>query len=247
MNQKIATLIMIVSIPVAWLLIIEATSFPSFLIPPPILVGRVLVEETSLLWSHAKITLIQALVGYLIANAIAFSAAISFLYVGWLRSLATPWMVLIRNVPFVAFSSILIILFGESPIPKIIIVVLICYYTLMENINTGLRSVDQVLLDRLQVLNASTWQVFYRVRLPSALPYYLTALRITLPSSIMASVVAEWMYTRYGLGFLIQQSIMRFRADRLYAVVAVIVAASLTAFFAVQLLERRMLRWKQGE
>ena len=244
MNRKRATLIMLLSIIPVWLLTIEISGYPSFLIPPPLLVGRIFLEEASLLLSHAKVTVGQALIGYLIANGIAFSAAITFLYIDWLRDLATPWMVLIRNVPFLCFSSILILLFGDTSIPKIAIVVLICYYPLMEQINTGLRSVDQVLLDRLQVLDASVWQIFYKVRLPSALPFYFTALRITLPSSIMASVVAEWMYTRRGLGYLIQQSIVRTRSDRLWAIVVIIVIVSISAFFLVQLAERKVLRWK---
>ncbi len=128
MSSKVAYLIMLISIPVLWLLTIKIAKLPTFLLPPPTMVGSVLWEEHSLLLYHTWITITEALGGYILANIIAIALAISFLYVPWFEDLALPWTVVIKNIPFVTIASILIITLGDTPAPKIIIVILDLFF-----------------------------------------------------------------------------------------------------------------------
>ncbi len=133
-----------------------------------------------------------------------------------MESLALPWTVIIKNVPFVTIASILIIILGDTPLPKIIIVVLITFFPILANVTKGLKSADPVLLDRMQTLDSSQWEVFTKVRWPSALPYYIAAHEIAFTGSIIGAVVAEWLFARKGLGYLIVQSMSQYRADRVW-------------------------------
>ena len=157
MSERLAYLIMIVTVPIMWVLAIQISGFEPFLLPPPGMVADVLWNERDILLSHTWITIVEALTGYAIANLIAITLSVSFLYLPWLESLALPWTVIIKNVPFVTIASILIIILGDTPLPKIIIVVLVTFFPILANVTKGLKSADPVLLDRMQTLDSSQW------------------------------------------------------------------------------------------
>ena len=244
MNERLAYLIMLVSIPVLWVMAIRITNFPSFLLPPPDMVMDVLWSERSLILSHTWTTIVEALTGYAIANAIAITLAVSFLYLPWLESLAIPWTVIIKNVPFVTIASILIIILGDTPLPKIIIVILVTFFPILANVTKGLKSADPVLLDRMSTLDSSQWDIFVKVRWPSALPFYIAAHEIAFTGSIIGAIVAEWLFARKGLGYLIVQSMTQYRADRLWAVTLVASALAVGAYLLVKTIEKYLFRWQ---
>ena len=128
MSEKTAYFIMFITIPLVWIAAKEISGFPDFLLPPPGMVVEVLWNEYELFLEHTLITLFEALTGYLIANILAISLAITFLYIPWFESLALPWTVVIKNIPFVTIASILIITMGDTPAPKIIIVILVTFF-----------------------------------------------------------------------------------------------------------------------
>ena len=227
MNEPLAYLIMLVSVPVLWVLAIEVSGYPSFLLPPPDMVGDVLWSEREVLLEHTWATIVEAMTGYAVANVIAIALSISFLYLPWLEALAIPWTVIVKNVPFVTIATILIIILGDTPLPKIIIVVLVTFFPILANVTKGLKSADSVLLDRMQTLDSSQWEIFAKVRWPSALPYYIAAHEIAFTGSIIGAIVAEWIFARKGLGYLIVQSMTQYRADRL-----------------VKAVERYLFRWQ---
>ncbi len=247
MSERTSYLIMFISIPVLWVIAKAVTGWPDFLLPSPGLVGKVLWADWAMLLDHTWTTIVEALTGYLIANVLAIALAISFLYLPWFESLAIPWTVVIKNVPFVTIASILIITLGDTPAPKIIIVVLITFFPILANVTKGLKSTDQVLLDRMQTLNANQWQIFRKVRWPSALPYYIAAHEIAFTGSIIGAIVAEWLFARKGLGFLIVQAMTQYRADRLYAVTLLASVLAVGAYILVKVIEQRLFRWQTRE
>lgn len=244
MNERLAYLIMLVSVPILWVFAIEVSGYPSFLLPPPDMVGDVLWSERELLLEHTWATIVEAMTGYAVANVIAIALSISFLYLPWLEALAIPWTVIIKNVPFVTIATILIIILGDTPLPKIIIVVLVTFFPILANVTKGLKSADSVLLDRMQTLDSSQWEIFAKVRWPSALPYYIAAHEIAFTGSIIAAIVAEWIFARKGLGYLIVQSMTQYRADRLWAVTLIASVLAVGAYMLVKAVEKYLFRWQ---
>ncbi len=244
MNERLAYLIMFVSVPILWVLTIQITGFPSFLMPPPEMVAEVLWTEREILLLHTRITIIEALTGYAVANAIAIALSVSFLYLPWFEALAIPWTVIVKNVPFVTIAAILIIILGDTPLPKIIIVVLVTFFPILANVTKGLKSADSVLLDRMQTLDSSQWEIFTKVRWPSALPYYIAAHEIAFTGSIIGAVVAEWLFARQGLGYLIVQGMSQYRADRVWAVTILASGLAVGAYILVKVIEKYLFRWQ---
>jgi NitT/TauT family transport system permease protein len=231
MTERRAYAAMILTVPLVWMLAVQISGLPRLVLPPPALVAQVLWEERGPLLAHTATTLFTALLGYLLANAVALALAIGSLHLRWLEPLTTPWVVLLKNIPFVALASLLIITLGDNLLSKLVIVVLICFHPILANLNQGLKSVDPVLLDRMATLNASRWAVFRHVRWPAAQPYYLAAHEIAFTASIVGAIIGEWFFSRKGLGFVLVQATTEFRGDRLYAAVLISSLLSIAAYW----------------
>jgi NitT/TauT family transport system permease protein len=244
-SATIAYLVMLISIPVFWLLAVEFSGLPPVILPPPAKVWTVLSSETAILLYHTGVTMGEAALGYAVANLFAIFLALLFTYSRLTEHFVTPWMVLIKNVPFVTVASILVVTFGDSLSTKIIVVVLVSFFPLLANLVKGLNAAPPELLDRMKVLDASRWQVFKRVLWPAALPYYVAAHEIAFTGSIIGAIIAEWFFARKGLGYLIVQSTTEYRADRLYAVTLIASLLAIAAYLLCKLWEHWLFRWKR--
>ena len=179
----------------------------------------------------------EALVGYAIANLVAIILAVAYLYFPSSEAFSTPWLVVIKNVPFPAVAAILVVTMDDTIWPKVIIVVLICFFPILANLSKGLRPVDTVLLDRMHSLAASRWTIFRKVRWPAAVPYYMAAHENAFTASIIGAIVGEWLFAQKGLGYLIVQATTDYRGDRLYAVTLISSLVSIFAYLSVRWIE----------
>ena len=244
MKDRLAYPLMFVSIPLLWWVVAKTALLPPIVLPGPGLVFGITWTERAVFLHHTLVTLGVGLLGYLVANLLALALALAFVYVPWLEGFATPWMVLIKNVPFVTLASILMLTLGDQLAPKLVIVVLVCFFPLLANLNKGLRAADPVLLDRMRTLRATRWQTFRKVRWPSAMPYYMAAHEIAFTGCLLGAIVAEWFFAREGLGYLLVQSVTEYRADRLYAVTLIAGLLSIGSYLLCRGVERWMFRWQ---
>lgn len=246
MTDRRAYLLMFVSVAAVWLLAVRLAGLPPLTLPPPSLVGQVLWDERATFAESALSTLSTALMGYAAANLIALALAIGALYLTWLEAFTTPWVVVLKNIPFVSLASLLIITMGSTLLPRLIIVVLVCFHPLLANLNQGLKAADRVLVDRLRTLHGSRWEIFRYVLWPSALPYYLAAHEIAFTTSIVGAIVAEWFLSRQGLGYVLVKAMTEYRGDRIYAATLISSAMSFAAYWLCRWLGRRLTRWQRA-
>ncbi len=239
-------LIMIISLPIVWQVLVWTSGLQPFILPGPMLVVNHLVDDWSNFLFHTSVTMLGALVGYAFANIFAVAIAILFVYVPSVQNILMPWFIVIKNIPYVVIAPILILTLGTTPLPKIIVVFIVTFFPLVANITAGLRAADDVLLDRMQVLNASRWQIFWKVRWPAAIPYYMAAHEIAFTGAIIAAVVAEFFFSREGLGFLIVTAMETYRADTLYGVTLVAGVLGVGNYLLVVRLRKWVMRWQDA-
>ena len=110
----------------------------------------------------------------------------------------------------------------------------------------GLEAVEASALELMRVLSATRAQVFFKLRLPSSLPFLFSALKIATAACVIGAIVAEWVGADRGLGYLIIVSTFEFRTGLLYATTAVGSFLALVFFLAIEVLERLVVSWKPG-
>lgn len=244
MPARYSYILMLISIPLIWKLLSVISGLPIFILPPPELVFKTIVSDWRTFAFHTGVTLWGAVVGYAVANVFAITMAIVFVYRPSSEGFLMPWFVIVKNIPFVTIAPILIITLGRTDLPKIIIVFLVSFFPLLANLSAGLRAADRGLLDRMFVLNASSMQVFQKVRWPSAIPYYMAGHEVAFTGSIIAAIVAEFFFSSSGLGYLIVTAMTAYRADQLYAVTCIAGLLGVGNYLAVVALRNWILRWQ---
>jgi NitT/TauT family transport system permease protein len=227
-----------------WELHIRVFQVPTYLVPPPSLIAQTFVGEWPTLQRNVGATVIEAGGGFLIGNGVAILLAILFVHNKTMERTLFPIAVAVRTVPIIAIAPILVLLLGNSYAPKIVIAALISFFPTLVNMVRGLEAVESSALELMRVLSATRTQIFFKLRLPSSLPFLFAALKISSASSVIGAIVAEWIGADVGLGYLIIVSTFEFRTGLLYATTAMASFLALGLFLAVVVLERLIVRWQ---
>jgi NitT/TauT family transport system permease protein len=236
-------LLPVVSIFGLWYLAIYTSGLPGFVIPDPALVLRSLVENRALIALHLGYTLQVAAAGFLLANLLGIGLAILFVALPVSRNAIMPAAITIRNVPYVIIVSVMALAMGDGFATKVTIVTLAGFFPVLINSYRGLLAVDPIVLDRMRIMDASLWQIFVKVRLPYSLPFIIAAQEITGSASIVIAIAVEWMISRQGLGYLINQGMMAYKGEMVYAVALVAAAFSFLVYSAIYFMGQR-LNWE---
>ena len=236
----------VASVMLLWYLAIWLSGLPAFVIPRPERVLAVLWVDRAFILENLLYTLRVSAIGFLWANVAGIGLAVLFDLLPLTRLMLMPAAITLRNVPYIAMISVLMLAFGDSILSKTTIVAIAGFFPVLVNTMQGLRAADEVQLDRMRILNASWWQTFSQVRLVYAIPSIVAAQEITGSSSIIVAIAAEWMISSTGLGYVINHAMQNYRGDQVYAVALVATALSFLIYSLVHWLGRR-LDWRADD
>jgi NitT/TauT family transport system permease protein len=227
----------------AWELAVRAWQVPGYVLPAPAAIAAKLWEDAGALLPAIATTLAEALAGYAIGNAAGVGLAILFFFrPGWDRAAMLP-LVASNSVPAVAFAPVIILWFGIGMTSKVVLVAFITCFIALQNLLQGLRQVDPLAVNVFRSFGAGEGKIFWSLRLPAALPYLFTALRIGSIRSVIIAIVAEMLGAYRGVGWVIFETTASMDYLRLWAAVAGASAAGVLFFGLVSSLERRLVWW----
>ena len=196
-----------------------------------------------LLEEHIPETLWETLAGLGIALALGVLIAALMDFSRLLRWVLYPLLVVSQTIPVFAIAIVLILVFGFGSGPKISVVVLFCFFPVALNTFAGLQSADPELLSLLRAMGASARQVWFKARLPAAMPSFFGGLRIAATYSVVGAIFGEYITAQRGLGVFLKRSYSSFRLDQAYLAIILTSALSLLLVLLVNLVERLALRW----
>lgn len=216
-----------------------------YLLPSLPDVGRSLTGNPGYYVHNALATLGEATAGLGLGFAAAFVLAVLTSELPFVRRAVMPVAVVLNVTPVVAIAPALVVAFGFGPAPKLIITGLICFFPILINTATGLRSVPREVLQVYRTIDAGRVEVLWHLRIPHALPFVFAALRIVLPLSIIGAVVAEMSASgsTRGLGTAISVASSMNQLPVVYASIFVLALMGVALLLAVTLVERRALHW----
>jgi ABC-type nitrate/sulfonate/bicarbonate transport system permease component len=223
--------------------VIRLTHVAPFVLPPPSMVLRGLADEPGLFARHAMYTVQEAGAGLVVAAAAALLFAAAALHSRFLDRVLTPLVVVSQTIPVIALAPLLVLWFGYGALPRVVVCALIAFFPMAVTALQGFRSTDPQLLTLLRSVNASRWDVFWRVRVPGAAPFLAAGFRTGVTLSLVGAVVAEWIGTDRGLGYLVLSANSRMATAQAFAAVLVITVLGLAAYGGSVLLERKICWW----
>ncbi|MCI0709098.1 MAG: ABC transporter permease [Chloroflexi bacterium] len=193
---------------------------------------------------HVPATLWATLTGLAIAIGLGLGLAAVMDLVPLVRWLLYPVLVLSQTIPTFAIAVILILIFGFEFGPKIVVVILFTFYPITISTLNGLQSTERNHIKLLKSMGANPLQVWWKVRLPTAMPSFFSGLRLAATYAVVGAVIGEYVGAGDGLGKFLQRSYRSFRTDQVYLAVIIIAALSITLVVTMMLVEVLALRWR---
>lgn len=243
-SRRIATpLAAVLVLVVLWQLVTVIFSVPYYIVPSPIEVGASFRESISTLLEHSGPTVFEAGLGFLVGNSIAILLAVLFVHWKAAEEALMPVAVFVQTVPIVAIAPVLVLMLGTGYTPKVVIAALISFFPTLVNMVKGLKAVEKEHLELFRLLSASRSETFWKLRAFASMPFLFSSLRITATTSVIGAIVAEWIGSQRGLGYLIIQATYNFDTPLLYATMIMASLVAVVFFSIVTILERLFVTW----
>ena len=215
------------------------------MLPPPTEIIKTLFENIGVLWQHSKITLFEAMTGFVISIVLAVLLAIIMDGIVFIKDALYSIIITSQTIPILVIAPLFIMWFGFGYLPKILIVILVCFFPITISLLEGLQSVDKEMLNLLKSMGASKYQLYKLVKLPAALPNFFAGLKISGTYSIMGAIIGEWVGGKNGLGVYMMRVRHSFAIDKVFATIVIISLLSVLLIKIISIIEGKMMPWIQ--
>jgi NitT/TauT family transport system permease protein len=229
----------------AWEVVVRLFRVPAYLVPTPssMLVALYRGAASGIYLDHLWVTLSETLLGFFFGCLLAFSLGIAVALSRRVEYFLYPFIVMFQALPKVALAPLFLIWFGLGLASKVAQAGFTAFFPLMVNIIAGLRSADEDRVSLMRSLDASEFQIFRMLRLPSALPFIMAGLEVAMTLSLIGAIVAEFVGAQSGLGMLMQSMNFTMDVAGQFSILLLFSALGLALNFAIVLIRRRVLFW----
>ncbi|GAA1702729.1 ABC transporter permease [Kribbella yunnanensis] len=235
----------LVAVIALWWLATIVFSVPDYLVPSP---GDVLVrfsQDPVMMLQNAGVSLLETLEGFLLAIVVGIPIALLIVRSAILERLVYPLLLMVNAIPKVAIAPLLVVWMGFGQGPKVLMVLLMCFFPIVISTAQGMKSTPVELVELLRSLNASRTQEFFKLRLWHALPQIFTGLKVAISLAVIGSVIGEFVGATQGLGYLIYTSGASADTALAFASITLLSIMSIILFYGLVWLEHVLLPWAQ--
>ena len=226
-----------------WELAVHLLGLPPYILPPPTGVWEGFVDQAWRMLVHAAITVQIIVVGYAIAVLVSVPLALLIAFSRFVQTTLYPLLVVFQIIPKIAVAPLFIVWFGFGFTPKIMLVFLLSFFPIVISAIAGFRSLDADVEDLARSTGAGAWKMFVKIRLPQSLPSIFTGLKVGAAMAATAAVVAEFVGSDSGLGYLILEYNGFIETAKVFAAIILLSIAGLAIYYLVEVLERLSIPW----
>jgi NitT/TauT family transport system permease protein len=230
---------------VAWAALASLRVVPDYMLPSPSDVAAELVRMAArgLLWSNVATTVDEALLGFLLAFAVGALLAYPLAKSRLVASVLSPYVAAMQAMPILALAPLLVVWFGLGLLSKTLICAIIVFFPILVNIAVGLRTVSRDVVESAATEGAGAWTILFHIEVPLALRTILAGVRMGLTLSMTGAIVAEFVASSSGLGYLMLVARSEYDAPMLFVAALSMVALAVAGYLLVMLLEHALVTW----
>ena len=245
--NKLYPLVGVAVVLMLWQALSSAGIIAEYLLPSPVMVFRAFFSNFPEMMNHAAYSLTESFSGLFASVALGFLFGYCMDRYDSLYKTLYPLLILTQTVPVVAIAPLLVLWFGYGMAPKMILIIIVCFFPLTIAILDGFRSVDKDMIDLMKAMGAKKRQIYTHVKIPSALPNFFSGLKMAVSYAVIGAVIAEWLGGNQGLGVYMTRVRKSYSFDKMFAVIFLISLLSLILMGIVKLIEKKAMPWKQTE
>lgn len=247
LRQRMGALLLALGLLLLWELAVRVLGIKEYLLPPPSRIWIEFAKRMPIVMDGAWVTTQEILGGYLMAVLISIPFALAVTYSRFMENAVYPVVVFLQIVPKIAIAPLFIIWFGFGYTPKLLIVFLLSFFPIVVSSIAGFKAVDPDIADFARTTGAGGWKLFAMIRLPQALPDIFTGMKVGAALSATAAIVAEFVASDRGLGYLLLQYNGNLDTPMVFAVIFLLSFIGLAVYYTVEFIERITIPWHTSQ
>ena len=228
---------------VVWEVAVRVTGIKEYLLPPPSKVWTEFWKRHEMVAGGAWVTTQEILAGYALAIVVSIPLALTVAYSRFMEQAVYPVIVFLQIIPKIAIAPLFIIWFGFGFAPKLLLVFLLSFFPIVVSSIAGFKSADRDVMDFARTTGAGAMKMFFKIQLPQALPHIFTGLKVGAALAATAAVVAEFVASDRGLGYLLLQYNGQLDTPMVFATIVLLSLIGLVVYYAVEIVERIAIPW----
>ena len=243
LRQRMGALLLAFGLLLFWEVAVRLLGIKEYLLPPPTKIWLEFSKRMPTVMDGAWVTTQEILGGYLLAVVVSIPFALAVTYSRFMENAVYPVVVFLQIVPKIAIAPLFIIWFGFGFAPKLLLVFLLSFFPIVVSSIAGFKSADKDIMDFARTTGAGTLRMFWKIRLPQALPHIFTGLKVGAALAATAAVVAEFVASDRGLGYLLLQYNGQLDTPMVFATIVVLSLIGLVVYYTVEIIERLAIPW----
>lgn len=245
-GNKTIPLLFLTVIIVIWQLIVDRGIIARYILPSPVDVVLVGIKILPEIKEHLYTTLQEALTGLMVAIVLSLLLAMLMDSFVFIKRAIQPLLVVSQTIPIMVLAPLFAMWFGFGLLPKIMVVILVCFFPMVVSLLEGLNSLDPDFLNLMKSMKANRWQMFYLAKFPASLPNFFSGLKMAATYSIIGAVIGEWMGGKAGLGVYMTRVRQSFALDKVFATILIIILLSIFLFKIIELIQFLLMPWRRA-
>ncbi len=243
-HDRLPSLILSAALLLLWQAAAMIIDKNNILPAPTAILARIWELRESLFLKHLPETLTTILLGWGLAILIGTVLAVLMHLSPVLEAMLHPVLLVTQTIPVMCISPLFVIWLGYTVQARLIAVVLSCFFAITLNTWQGLESVDRRKKEWMQTCGAGKFSIFLHLEVPTALPYFMTALKMTLPWAVVDAAVAEWLGADQGLGYFSKRMITKMDGSGVFAPLVILCVLALAGMAILNLIDRKVITWR---
>ena len=217
----------------------------AYILPSPTQILQKLWELRGPLFTvHLPATMTVTAIGLVISLVLGLGLAVAMDLSDLVRRMLYPLVVVSQTIPPTAIAPLFVLWFGYGIWSKVLVTVLITFFPITITVYDGLRSAKTEMVELLTTYGATRRAIFLKIKVPCALPYFFSALKMAIPMSVIGAAIGEWLGAQSGLGYFSRRMMTQLDGAGVFAPIVLLSVVAMAAVGVVALLERRFVRWR---
>lgn len=236
-----------IGIVLFWGLVVWAFKIPGYLLPGPLPVFERIITDWPRLWENSQTSLLEIVVGFGVTIVIAIPLGLLIALSIAAKQIIYPPVMLMQLVPKVAIAPLFVVWLGLGFASKVLLTILMTFFPLLISSISGFLILDKRLLYLTQSMGASAWQTFRHLRFPAALPVIFSGLKTSATISATAAIVAEFVGSNSGLGYVLLQATNTLDMTMVFAVLVLLTIVGVVLNYTVEFVEFLLTPWQRAK
>ncbi|WP_028602993.1 ABC transporter permease [Ottowia thiooxydans] len=194
-------------------------------------------------WVNVGVTVRETLLGLLVGCVLGVAGGFALAHWNGAFRLLEPFIMALYSLPRVALAPLFLVWFGIGEGSKVALAASLVFFVMLLNTHTGVREIDQNLVNAARTMGASNGLIARRILLPASMTFIFAGLRVSIGLALIGTIVGEMIAGQYGLGQMISKAANMFDTAQVFAIIIVLAVLAVVLNEAMKFVERRVMKW----